>query len=170
MAEYVAFNPDAEVIGQAILGVASALGEKAKPILKAHGLDAVTPDVWYRQQQWLDVLREVDNGDFYDLIAIGKQVAGHVPLPVQVDSVTSVLMLIGKTYSHNHRNCPGHTTPEIIGEKHIRLTVYDPYPNNMVYGVIYGFAARFEPHTIVRYDDDTPYGTDKDTVIYHVTW
>ena len=170
MAQYVSIHPQAEVIGQAILGIARALGDKAQPILERHGLDGVQPDGWYPQQRWLDALREIDQGDMFDLIAVGKQVAEHVPLPAEVDSVESVLMMIGKTYTHNHRGCPGYTKPEILGEKHVRLTVYDPYPNNMVYGVMYGFAARFERRAIVRYDDETPYGTESDTVIYHVTW
>lgn len=170
MPEYIAFNPEAKVIGQAILGIARALGDEGQPILKRHGLENVQPNQWYSQQAWLDALREVDQGDMFDLIAVGKQVATHVPLPAEVDSITSVLMLIGATYAHNNQNCPGHTTPEIVGDKHLKITVYNPYPHNMVYGVLYGFASRFEPHAIIRYDNDEPCPTEADECIYHVTW
>lgn len=170
MSKYVSFNPNAQVIGKAILGVASALGERAKPSLEKYGLDKVKPDGWYPQQSWLNALREFDQESMFDLIAVGKHVAEHVPLPDEVDSVEAVLMLIGKTYSHNHRNCPGYSRSELVGDNHIQVTVHDPYPNNMVYGVLFGFASRFTRRVVVRYADETPYGTDSDTVVFHVTW
>lgn len=38
MKEYVASNPNVEVRGQVILSTVNALGERAAPILAAHGL------------------------------------------------------------------------------------------------------------------------------------
>lgn len=170
MAQYAAFNPEAKIIGQAILGFARALGERAQPILVRHGLVDIKPDQWYPQQAWLDALREFDQSDIFDLVAVGRQVAAMVPLPAEVNSVESVLMLIGKTYDHNNQGCPGKTVPEKVDEQHIKVTVHDPFPHNMVYGVLYGFAARFEPRAIVLYDESTPFGSDSETFIYHVTW
>lgn len=170
MAEFVALNPKAEVIGQAIMGVSMALGERAVPILQKYGLGNIDPAKWYPQQAWLDTLREVDQGDFFDLVAIGKQVGTIVPLPGEVDSVESVLMMMGKTYDFNNRNCPGSSSINKIGPKQLEITICDPYPRNMIFGVIYGFAARFEPHTIVRYKDTLQPPSENDCCTYVVSW
>lgn len=170
MAEFIALNPDAQVIGRAIMGVAMALGDRALPILQKHGLAHLDPAGWYPQQAWLDVLREVDQGDMFDLVAIGKEVAGLVPLPGEVDSVESVIMMMGATYELNNRNCPGTSNCVKVGSTRIDLTICDPYPRNMVYGVIWGFARRFAPNVMVRYPNDLPCPTDADCCTFIVTW
>lgn len=170
MAEFIALNPDAQVIGRAIMGVAMALGDSAHPILQKYGLDQLDPNGWYPQQAWLDVLREVDQGDMFDLVAIGKEVAGLVPLPGEVDSVESVIMMMGETYRFNNRNCPGTSKCVKVGSTRIDLTISDPYPRNMVYGVIWGFARRFAPKVIVRYPNDQPCPTEAESCTFIVSW
>ncbi len=170
MAEFIALNPKAQVIGQAIMGVSMALGERAQPILQKYGLAAIDPQGWYPQQAWLDVLREVDQGDMFDLVAIGKKVSSIVPLPGEINSVESALMMLGKTYDHNNRGCPGSSEVKLVAEHHIELTICDPYPHNMVYGVIYGFATRFEPYATVTYPNNTPCPTGSDCCTYTVKW
>ncbi|MBK8029805.1 MAG: hypothetical protein J0M07_04195 [Anaerolineae bacterium] len=170
MAEFKALNPKATVIGQAIMGVSMALGERAVPILQKYGLGTIDPAAWYPQQAWLDVLREVDQGDMFDLVAIGKQVSSLVPLPGEINSVESALLMLTKTYDHNNRNCPGTSSATLTGERQIQIDICDPYPRNMVYGVIYGFAARFEPQAIVRYLNNVPPPSASDCCTYIVTW
>ena len=170
MAEYISLNPAAEVSGQSILGVTSGLGPKAKTILEKHGLYRVNPNNWYLQQTWLNALRDFSEGGMFDLISIGKGIATHVPLPDGVHTIQDMMLEIDKTYRANHRNCPGYTKAEVIEPHHIQVTGKDPYPNDMIYGIVWGFATRFERMATVAYDDSTPHGTPSDLVIFHVKW
>lgn len=47
MAEFVAFEPTVEVIGQAILATIAGMGDAAIPYLKKYELDDIKPEQWY---------------------------------------------------------------------------------------------------------------------------
>lgn len=173
MAEFVAFNRNAEVRGRAILGMRTALGTKASKILENHQLSNIQPDTWYSQQQWLNALREISLGEvnaMFDFIAIAKEIARNIPLPDGVDSVESVLLRESEVYKANNRNCPGYIESTLIEPKHIQVNVCNPYPHDMMYGIIWGLATRFNPNVVVRYLDNTPCSADTECCVYNVTW
>ncbi|MBL8131881.1 MAG: hypothetical protein JNL42_08490 [Anaerolineae bacterium] len=173
MTEYIAFNPQAEVRGRAILGMKRAMGERVDDLLKEHQLVDIQPDGWYRQQRWLDVLREIAQADMnsvFDFIAIAKEISRSIPLPQGIDSLESVLLRESEIYKANNRNCPGYIASKVVAPNHIEVTVHNPYPHDMMYGIIWGMSTRFEPHAVVAYRDNAPCSADAETCIYDVTW
>ena len=61
MAAYVAYDPEAEVNGEAILSSVEGTGplrEMALKILKDNGIEP-KPGKWYKQQAWLDSFRAI---------------------------------------------------------------------------------------------------------------
>jgi hypothetical protein len=54
---YKSFDPDAQVVGQAMLGFrAAADQEMIEPLLEKYGLTDIQRDQWYPLQTWLDIL------------------------------------------------------------------------------------------------------------------
>lgn len=173
MAEFVAFSPDAEIRGRAILGMARALGERAPELLARHGLVDVQPDEFYPQQAWLNALKEVSVGDanaMFNFIAIAKEIARNIPLPEGIDSIEAVLQREGDVYKMNNRGCSGYISAEAIGPKHMHVTVCNPYPHDMMYGIVWGLATRFEPRVVVRYLNNEKCATEADCCTYEVLW
>jgi len=172
MAEYIATSPNAEVRGQVILGTVNALGERAQKSLAKYGLAQIDPAQWYPQQAWLNVLRDIAQGpdrDFFDLVAIGKASSERAVLPEEVNSAQAALMMMSRTYPLNNRNCSGSVDVEVRAPNHVRVTVRNPYPREMMYGVIWGFASRFERNAIVKYADGTC-DSSHESCAYDVTW
>ena len=56
-----------------------------------------------------------------------------------------------------HRNGDvGEERAEKLGDKHLRLIMKTPYPDDLAYGVVWGMARRFLPtgtHFTVKYDE-----------------
>ena len=173
MAEFIAFNPEAEIRGRVILMFSRAMGDRGKTLLKKHGLADVQPDMWYSQQQWLDVLREVSlgtSGVMFDFMAVAKEISRNIPLPDDINSVEAVLFRESDVYKMNNRNCDGHFTAELIEPGHMFVTVCNPYPKIMMYGIVWGLATRFEPNATVYYHTNNPCTADNDCCVYDVRW
>lgn len=173
MAEFVAFSPDAEVRGVAILGMLRALGDRAMDLLQRHGLENVQPDGWYPQQLWLNALQDIaaaESNVIFDFIAIAKEIARNIPLPDGIDSVEAVLLRESEVYRANNRHCPGSISAKKVAEGHIEVTVCNPYPHAMMYGIVWGLATRFQPTVMVEYKNEAPCATEDECCVYVVTW
>ena len=64
------------------------------------------------------------------------------------------------TYHSAHRNGDiGHVIGERVEDKYYRINLEDIYPDDMTYGIIYGFAKRLLPSGTqfsVKYDEGQP--------------
>lgn len=172
MAQYLAFDPNVEVSGAAMLATIRGMGKDITPMLEAHGFTNVQPDAWYPQQSWLDVLREISA--LSDLVSIGMWIPETAVWPPEVDSIESALKSIDVAYHMNHRNGEiGHYQAEIVDDGHIRITCHNPYPSDFDYGIIYATAHKFLPEgmtfTVIRADSPCRLKGD-DMCIYDVTW
>jgi len=174
MAEYVALEPDVEVLGGAILACIDGLGEEAQAALREMGIDKVEPDQWYKQQAWLTALKMLNNTDMFNMVAVGMKIPANAVFPPDINSISSALASIDVAYHMNHRNGEiGNYKYEAIGPQHARLVCDNPYPSDMDYGIIYAMAQRFAPpgvqFTVVRADSPSRLKGD-DRCIYDVTW
>lgn len=122
---------------------------------------------------WLDALYELccgEDSDYFDLVAIGKATSEAAMLPAEVNSAAAVLMLMAKTYPMNNRNCDGYVKTEATAPNNFKVTVCNPYPRDMMYGVIWGFVSRFEPMAVVEYAEGNPCPADAECCVYDVSW
>jgi hypothetical protein len=179
MERLIAFDPDAQVIGQAILGaIRCPQGDEILPILKAHGLDNVEPAEWYPHQVWLDFLRDVaqqgGQNATSNLVAIGMGVAETAPEAVESFTLETALLSMNVTYQMSHRGEAGGFVVTVVDERHIQIVDYSPYPDDFTYGFLYALARRFRPsgaRFAVIHDDAAPCRKKgDDSCTYHVTW
>jgi hypothetical protein len=99
-------------------------------------------------------------------------------LPPEMETAPLVqkLMLLSALHDINHRGTgdPGRYIVEQVGEKHLKYTTNTPYPDDMIYGYIYGVAKRFLPrgtHFTVTYDPEVPRQHEGGThTIFHLKW
>jgi hypothetical protein len=178
MAQFIAFDPKVEAIGQAVMASLAGMGEAAKPFLKAHGLDDIQLAQWYLQQNWLDFLKDLADKKINampDMVSIGLKIPENALFPPEINSIPTALTALDVAYHMNHRNGEiGHYRAEVIGDSAIDMVCENPYPCDFDYGIIYGMVRRFRPTGVpftVRHDDEAPCRKKGgDSCTYHVTW
>jgi hypothetical protein len=162
---YVSFDPQAEVIGQNVLGfVECTNSDRILPHLEKHGLSEVDPERWYPLQNWLDVLNELDGDDgaMFDFVSIGLKIAETAIYPPEVEKMpfADFVMMIPQVYLMQHRNGDaGEERAERLSDQHLRLIMRTPYPDDLAYGVVWGMARRFLPEGtqfLIAYNDTEP--------------
>jgi len=178
MAEFVVFDPKAEVSGASILVYIAAMGEAVIPIMERHlGTTEFKPDLWFPLQANLDVFREISQPSYnavFDLVKIGINGARIAEVPPEVNSIPSVLQSLDVAYHLFHRNGEiGYYRTEIKDQNQIDLICRNPYPCDVDYGLIYGFVQRFCPEGMtftVRHAEGECRKNGGETCIYHVEW
>jgi len=172
MAQFIALDPNVEVIGAAILATTLGMEQDMTPLLAEFGIVDVRPEGWYPQQAWLDVLREISNTS--DLVAVGMKIPKTALWPPGIDSVAAALKSIDVAYHLNHRNGEiGSYRVEVIDDQHVRVICDNPYPSDFDYGIIYQTTRMFLPRgasfTVQRADSPCRKNDDA-CCVYDVTW
>lgn len=178
MAQFVAFDPKVETLGQAILSAVEGMGDEAHTYLAKHGLGEIKLDQWYMQQDFLNFLKAISEKQInamFDLVGIGMKIPEHAVFPPQIDSIPSALMAIDMAYHMNNRNGEiGNYEVKVMGENSIDLICNNPFPCDFDYGLIYGMTRRFCPEDaqfVVRHDNHAACRQKgADSCTYHVTW
>jgi hypothetical protein len=145
MAEFVAFHPDNETLGQAFMGIIHVLqGRGIEDLLQKHGLTNIHPEKWYPQQKELDMLRDI--GLLMDFVAIGMKIPDLVEYGVEVKTIADAFLLLDAGYQHNHRGPEvGGFQAEWTGKRSMRIVCHNPYPSDLDYGIIYRLVQKFHP-------------------------
>ncbi len=179
METFTAFDPETEVIGQAMLALVECVNkDHILPILRRHGLEHIEPDRWYPQQLWLDVFRDVASNTssaLFDLVAIGIKFVETARFPEGIDSIEEALIAVNDSYQMNHRGgYAGEMSVVIMGPRHVQVIDHTPYADDFTYGVIYALARRFRPegtYPTIRHDDTAPCRKrGDDSCTYDITW
>ncbi len=151
MAQFIAHDPNVEVVGAVILSAIAHLKSDVVPLLEKHGIFDVQPDRWYPQQAFLDALRDIQEGWSFgnstvDLMSIGMRIPDNAVWPPDVNSVEDALESIEVAYQLNHRGGEiGHYEIEFAEPHHIRMVCDNPYPSDFDYGIIYRTVKKFSP-------------------------
>lgn len=173
-------EPGTELTGLTFLSFFTNIHhEVIRPYLDRYGLKGVDPQGWYPLQLALDILTDIsaDIDSSMNLVAIGAAAAEVSPIPPDVQCLPfeQFLLLYEKLYPARHRNGdPGWVRVEQLGPHHVKMILNVPYPDDIFYGLFYGFSRRFlaagVPRTI-EYDEDLPTKDQGgDVTVIHVHW
>ncbi len=165
MRHFTAFHPDHMMYGQNILAHERAIGsDRIHPLLEKHGLAQIDPQAWYPVQKWLDVLSDMadEGGAMFDFVSVGMKMVDNAIFPPELEKLPllEVLKMVDKVYPMNNKGTDvGYVRCEVVNDKHVKMYVRVPAPDDEWYGIIYGYVRRFAPkgaHFTVHYDRDIP--------------
>ena len=155
-------DPDVEVIGAVMLSIINNLqANEIRPILEANNLTEIDPETWYPAERWLKVMNELAESPNVTTndIAIGMKIAENVVLPPQMQDapLSKILQSWDMIYQKQHRGGNiGDKEIQQLSDTSYRIILRDLYPDDLAYGVAYGFCKRFLPagtHFTVQYED-----------------
>lgn len=168
MVQYLAFDPSIEINGRtASAFLTNILTDDMAPILPKHGLNQINPDAWYPVQSILDAMSDIADqiGTTSSLVSIGIA-AGELgtetlPPAVQAMSLGDFFVQYEKIYQTRHRGGDsGYMRVAQPEANHIVLHARTPYPDDVMYGVIYAYTRFFLNKAgksfVVRYDQENP--------------
>ncbi len=175
MAEFVCFDSNVEAVGQGIMVIVAALGDKALPTLAKYELDDLDPEGWYPQQPFLDAFRELSQQGFFNMVACGMKVPDVAAFP-PMETVEEALSLVGQAYQMNHRGGDiGEYTLKEIGDRKAEMYCRNPYPSDFDYGIIYRLVQKYRPEDskgfkVVRDEEVPNRKTGADACTYYIEW
>ncbi len=179
MAEFKAFSPRVEVLGEVVLSLVNVMGAFktiSLEILRENGIGDPQPDEWYSQQAWLDSFKAIaEKVGPNTLYQVGRQVPAQYAFPPMIDSIESVLSDLDAAYRKSHRGGEvGHYRFQILGMNMGKMTCDNPYPCDFDRGIISALAQRFEPPgslTDVRHEDHAPCKKQgANSCVYTISW
>jgi hypothetical protein len=166
MAQFVAYNKDAEVNGATIMSLIKGMAgfeASAQKILEKYGIRNVNENDWYPQQSWLNAFKEISEKiGAQTLITIGTKIIESAQWPPDVKNVEQALASVDIAYHMNHRvnskvlfdpktgvmqEGIGHYYFEKISNNEYHMTCDNPYPCDFDKGIIKGVVTRFKTAT-----------------------
>lgn len=175
-------DPNIEINGITVLSlIQNVQHDEMASVLEKYRFERVDPERWYKLQDVLNALEEIGGGSnaMTNFVSIGMSAGdlGVKQLPPEVKdmSITEFLAAYQKVYQTRHRNGrPGEVISEQVADGHIVIKWIDtPYPDDIMYGVIYAYARHFlaGKYFTLRYDPELH--RDKhggDVTIMHLQW
>lgn len=173
-------DPDLELNGQTTCALLENINRDVmRPFLAEHGLTEVDPDRWYSAQAVLNVMNDLaTNGDsMSDFVAIGIKAAEISPLTPEMEQMPfdAFMSIYAQVYPARHRNGDaGWLRVDRNGDGHLTITMNVIYPDDVMYGLFYGFARRLFPVDVpftVYYDETVTHRDQGGTqTVIHVAW
>jgi len=150
------------------------------PVLNQYGLESVDDiqtDGWYPIQLTLDMFKAIDkhSNASANYVALGMSMSTHAPMPEEIETIPHFIAALNDLYVFSVRNFPESELyeHEIVNDRHIRLVDNNPYPHDMIYGLVYGFVKRYAPAnsewTVTR-TYKNPADPNADGAVYDITW
>lgn len=160
-------DPKLQLYGQSTRALIENMNyDVVRPHLAQHGLDDIDPDGWYAMQSILEVFNALleQGGAMADFVAIGMKAAELSPLPPELEQMTFAQFMqlyAERVYPARHQGGdPGTFAVEHTGPNALHVIIANVYPDDVMYGLVYGFAKRFMGQRgipfIVEYKPDTP--------------
>lgn len=168
MARQFTCDPGLELNGNSASALIQSLTtENFTPILERHGLARINPTEWYAMPAILGALGEISEtpGGMMDLVSIGVAAGELSALPEQVLALPphDFLAMYCQVFPQRHRGGdPGSMRVERINERSSRIFTRTVYPDDLLYGLLYGLLRRVArgQHIILSYharlDEDDP--------------
>lgn len=167
MSHYQSFDPATELVGYSVLAFTTNIThEDIAEILEKHHLAQIDPNRWYSLQKVLNVLNDISEeaNSMSNFVSIGMAAAqrGYETLSDEAKRLPlgTFLKQYGMAYKARLRNGDvGEVETEEVNDKHYILRLRVPFPDDVFYGVIYGYVRLFRPQNqsfSLKYDDRIP--------------
>ncbi|MBZ0304545.1 MAG: hypothetical protein K8I82_00625 [Anaerolineae bacterium] len=173
-------DPGTEVFGASIQGfIRSMTAHNYLWMVSKHGYDNLDPNKWYPLQNFLDFMNDIIKlpNLTMNMVTLGMDVAKFTDVPPEMEVITFEQMVEGwnAVYQGNFRNgYAGHKTAIKVADQHYKVVHENTImPDDLEYGILYGFAKRFLAGTqfTVWYDEDLPrMDQGGDQTVIHVKW
>ncbi len=143
------FAPSAEVMGAVMSAVFNHYQRSdVLESLQKHGLDYFEADQWYPVDTFVNLLAEWWHIPefFTTFVSVGIAMAYHIELPDEAEAlgVPEKLMLMGDLHMQQHRGQGvGGYQVKRLSANSIRYTENTLWPDDMIYGYLYGAAQRY---------------------------
>ncbi|MBZ0308307.1 MAG: hypothetical protein K8I82_19740 [Anaerolineae bacterium] len=144
-------NPETEIIGQVLAAYVDDLRSESRgTVLDVYQVSEINPQAWYPAMPWLDYLYSLASQTGFStmMVAVGLKVAETARMPPEMRGISlgEILMMWNTHYHANHRYGEiGEIFTEKVNEKYYRTIHNHLYPDDMNYGIAYGFARVFSP-------------------------
>ena len=160
---YQVFSDDTECIGQVLIDFENAAqyGDQIHGYFAKHQLTDITPSEWYPYQRFLDVINDMLNSSeqtSLNLVSVGMKQVETAIIPDEYLALPIPSFLAGMNAAYQ-MNLRGDDIGEIQAEKQsdncVKLTLRVPAPDDLWYGVVYGYMRRLTQGKvpfIVEYD------------------
>lgn len=172
-------DEDVKVLGISISAFLNNMkSEETRPYMERSGLYDIDPDKWYPGQSYADVINALaeNTNQMENLVAVGIQIARQFELPPDEElTFEQFLVTWDDLYRLHFKGNVGSMTAEKLDDRHYRVINRTIWPDDLVYGVAYGFGRRLLPHgTNLKIQYETPtkrmdYGGHHETVML-VEW
>ena len=117
------------------------------------------------------------NATMFDFVSIGIKEAEQaiVPPQFQTMSLKDLLVNMEQVFHLNNRGSDyGYCKTDVVADKHIKVILRAVTPDDVWYGIFYGFVRRFAPkgtRFTVQYDPDLPRRENGgEATIIHIKW
>jgi len=176
------YAPDCKVIGAAASALVNHMNRDAViDSLETHGLVEIEPEAWYPADKFVNVFKDWIESDpsgvSSNLVSVGLAIIENMVLPPDMETMSQreKLLMVGTLHELQHSGGdPGGYEIFEVGPQHIQYNTNTIYPDDMIYGYIYGIARRYldsGTRFTVRYDPDVPRQEKGGTqTIIHLTW
>lgn len=144
-------TPETEVIGRVMMPYFGNISpEIAAPLVIKYNLINIRPDQWYPLQPWLNFINDMAaHPDFAtNMISVGIKVAEYATAAPRMAGLTLGHVLEGwdANFRANFRSGDvGHITAEKVNAQFYRTIHQHVYPDDINYGMLYGFAHAMLP-------------------------
>jgi hypothetical protein len=174
-------DPGTEVSGATLSSLIQNVNSTdIAPFLRRYSLEYIDAADWYSSEIFLDFLNEMIHhpNTMYNLVAIGISIAEVAIMPAELEHATfeEIVRSWNAHYQANFRNgYVGRKTAIQVDHNRYKVILDQTIlPDDLEYGVLYGFAKRFLPHGTpfsVWFDEDLPRLDEGGAqTVLHVLW
>lgn len=134
-------------MGWQILAMLEATPEaESARLYSPYNLSTVGGYEWYAFDLWLNLLKEISAKTGLDMVSLGMRAAERLVLPPWIENLSAALFQVEEVYRRAHRGSEcGEVFARVVHGRHIRFTVRTPYPEEFIFGLVWGIAQRYAP-------------------------
>jgi len=157
MAQFIAFDKDVKVTGEAILSVVNILSSNKDKRIQILNKYNINPEInkWYSQQDWLNAFKEMyETIGTTTLFLIGKLIPKTALWSNGFNDLQGALKSIDISYHLNHKGGNiGHYELTRFDEKHRKAIMIckNPYPSDFDRGIITYMLRKYKPLDTIDY-------------------
>lgn len=172
MEKYRASSKDAQVSGLLIYPLfLGLLKEQYSSILDQEQLSTETLEEWYPQQFILDLLKTIRTRVTNELVLVSVGLSWAGEGPPEFDSFREFILLLEEIYAASSDGLGegDMLLVNVIDEAYVEVVNATPYPDDLMYGYLYGIARRYGVDVSLNYKDGLPVNSN-DNMIYEIRW